>query len=105
MSIHEPIHQQNLPSIEPEIIRLWGQLSPSHEQLVVEIMRACARLDGAAEASQSEKNQGSVSLMLLARQLEYEAMSPEEREQAEQEWEEFKATMNANRAPELPLFL
>ena len=49
------------------------------------------------------RDKGLVALM-RAREAEYEAMSPEERAQAEAELEDFKASMNANRAPLPPVF-
>lgn len=77
------------------ITDIWGQLSPHHRQLTLQVMHSFLALD--------LQRKGAIAL-LDAREAEFQAMSPEERAQAEQELEEFKASMNANRAPLPPLY-
>lgn len=89
-----------------DFAQLLRELSPERQQLVLDIIKAFARLEeGEKQNSDMPKNPGSLPLLLLSRRLEYEALSDEERARAEEEWEDFKASMNANRAPEPPLFV
>ncbi|MDQ6694795.1 MAG: hypothetical protein M3014_10330 [Chloroflexota bacterium] len=89
------IKQQSAQSTEPEVSQLWRQLSSQHQQLILQTMRALADLDS--------RNKGLIALM-RAREAEYDAMSSEERAQAEAELADFKSSINANRAPLPPLY-
>ena len=90
-----------------DIAQLWGHLSSPRQQIVLDIIRAFTVLDKQDKVAQDQKNQGAIDLLRTWRvegQAEWEAMTDEERAQAEEEWEDFKASMNANRAPGPPIF-
>ena len=115
------IQPEAAETAELEIIHLWQTLSPEHRQMLLEVARVFSIVDqppangpeeqepaqpddeAARRAEQIRKNQGAIA-WLQAQIDEYEQATPEERAEAEIEWEDFKRSMNENRRPLPPLF-
>jgi hypothetical protein len=100
---------QALSEVGPpnDLLRLWQHLSPAHQQMVVAIAEAFAVVDQPASATEAEAARRAAGLRALFAEWDAEAaaLTPDEVAATEADWEDFKAQMNTNRAPEPPLFV